>query len=532
MARSLEINQATTVGSATRVVAGMILLSRLTGFGRFVVTSYFYGRGDVTDAYVAAFNIPDTLAILISGGLLATGFVPVFTKLLTSGQEEEAKRTFRALLWLIIGGFGAISLGLLALTWTPLGRLLAPGHTPEDVTLYLRILRILLVAQWLFVVGGAFAGTFNALRRFLLFAVQPVLYNVGIMVFGILGGKFHWGIEAQAWGALIGAGVGTLGVMVPFALQNGLSLAPLWDIQNEGVRRVGASFAPIVLGLASGQIIALNLPRAFGKLVGAGGTTSLDAANRLMQVPLDLLASSAAVALLPTLSRLWIEDAVPDMKREFGLALKRNIRAMLFSCAMLLALAPSLVALALEHGKFGARDASETALVLRCYALCLPALGAQQLLARGFYATNQGREVVGIGALSMLLFFPLGFLGTRLPLPAGAGLALAAGASCSVLSGVLARKLWVQWGETFGANNLLPSVFRSLVIAGAAGVLSALVAYLAGGIEAPLAESNSSHLVKVVARAVVLSLGAGTGACVWKLLSPSPHTSTERNAHR
>jgi len=532
MARSLEINQATTVSSATRVVAGMILLSRLTGFGRFVVTSYFFGRGDITDAYVAAFNIPNTLAILISGGLLATGFVPVFTKLLSSGQEEEAKRTFRSLLWLIIVGFGAISLVLFALTWTPLGRLLAPSQDPRYVTLYLHILRILLVAQWLFVVGGAFAGTFNAMRRFLLFAVQPVLFNAGIMVFGFLGGKLGWGIEAQAWGALIGAGLGTLGVMVPFALKNGLSLTPLWDLQNEGVRRISASFAPIVFGLASGQIIALNFPRAFGKLIGEGGTTSLDVANSMMQVPLDLLASSAAVALLPTLSRLWIEDAVPDMKRDFGLALKRNIRAMLFSCAMLLALAPSLVALALEHGKFGAHDVSATAFVLRCYALCLPALGAQQLLARGFYATNQGRELVSIGALSMLLFFPLGFLGAHSHLPAGAGLALAAGISCSVLSGVLARKLWVQWGETFGATNLLPSVLRSLIIAGVAGVLSGLVAHLAGDIASQWANGGATHSIKIIARAVVFLLGAGTGACVWKLLSPSPHTSTERNAHR
>ncbi len=522
MARSLGINQTTSLGSATRIVALMILVSRLTGFARFIVTLLFFRRGPITDAYVAAFNIPDTLAILISGGLLATGFVPVFTQLLTSGQTDEARRTFRALLWLLIVGFGALSLVLLALTWTPIGALLAPGKTPEDIELYLRILRILLVAQWLFVIGGAFAGTFNALRRFLLFAIQPVLYNVGIILFGFLGGRLGWSIEAQAWGALVGAAVGTLGVMVPFAIANGLSLAPLWDLKNEGVRRVAKSFAPIVLGLASGQIIALNLPRAFGKLVGAGDTTSLDAANRLMQVPLDLLASSAAVALLPTLSRLWVEDAVPDMKREFGTALKRNIRAMLFSTAMLLALAPSLVALTLQNGKFSAHDARDTAYVLRCYALCLPALGAQQLLSRGFYATNQGAQVVSVGALAIALFFPLGWIGTQLHLPGGAGLALAAAASTSVLSCILARKLWVQWGETLGAKHLPQSAFRSLVLAVAAGVLSGLVAHLAGNLAASFASDQASPLVKLIARLLVFGLGSGTGLLIWKLLSPKP----------
>ena len=521
MPRSLSINSTTSLGGATRIVALMILVSRLTGFGRFVVTSFFFGRGPTTDVYVAAFNIPDTLAILISGGLLATGFVPVFTQLLTSDQEEEARRTFRALLTLIVVGFGAISLVLLGLTWTPLGAILAPGEKPEHVQLYLRILRILLVAQWLFVVGGAFAGTFNALRRFLLFAIQPVLYNVGIIIFGLLGGRLGWSIEAQAWGALVGAGIGTFGVMVPFALANGLSLAPLFDFKNEGVRRVAASFAPIVLGLASGQIITLNLPRAFGKLVGAGDTTSLDAANRLMQVPLDLLASSAAVALLPTISRLWIEGQPLEMKREFGLALKRNIRAMLFATAMLLALAPSLVALTLEHGKFSSHDANATAWVLRCYALCLPALGAQQLLARGFYASNQGAQVVSVGALAMALFFPLGWAGTQLHLPGGAGLALAAALSVSLLSAVLARKLAVQWGG-LGVKNLPQSVFRSLVVALAAGVLSGLVAHLAGHLAAPFDTPQTPWLVKFAARSLVFGLGAGAGLSIWKLLSPKP----------
>jgi len=453
--------------------------------------------------------------------------VPVFTALLLGEETEAARRTFRALLTFITVAFGAISLGLFALTWTPFGKVLAPEHVePRFIELYLRILRILLVAQFVFVIGGVFAGTFNALRRFLLFAVQPVLYNIGVILFGILG--HNRGIEWQAWGALFGAGVGTFCVMIPAALRSGLSLAPLWEPKNEGVQRVLRSLGPIVLGLASGQIIALNLPRFFAKALDVGAVTSLDNANKLMQVPLDLLASSAAVALLPTLSRLWIEKSDGEMKRDFGLALKRNIRAMLFATAMLLALAPSLVALTLQNGKFSPKDAEATATVLRCYALCLPALGAQQLLARGFYASERGAKVLGIGAFAMALFFPLGWLGTKLSLPGGAGLALAAAISTSVLSVLLAVKLRVEWG-TLGAKHLPQSVFRSLVMAVAAGVLSGLVAHLAGNLAAPWSTEQTPWLVKILARLVVFGLGAGTGLLIWKLLSPKPiQTVVER----
>lgn len=503
------------------VVAAMIMVSRLTGFGRTFVTAYFFGRNSATDAYNAAFNIPNTLAILISGGLLATGFVPVFTALLQKGEEDEARETFRALLTLVMVGFGAISLLLLALTWTPIGRLLAPGGKEADVQLYLHILRVLLVAQWVFVVGGVFAGTFNALRLFLLFSIQPVFFNVGIIVFGVLFARRNDAttIEFQAWGALFGALVGTLGIMVPAAFRNGLSIVPLWAPNKEGVRRVFAALGPVVLGLASGQIIALNLPRAFGKLLTTGATTSLDNANLLMQVPLDLLASSAAVALLPTLSRLWIDNDVSAMWREFGTALKRNIRFMLFAAAMLWALSNPLIRLVLQHGKFMTKDANDTAFVLRCYALCLPALGAQQLLARGFYATGRGNDIVGIGAFALALFFPLGFLGTKLHLPGGAGLALAAAISTSVLSALLAWKLHRQWG-TFGAKNLVPSIMRSLICALAGGFAAWIVAHYVGQLVEPLERDTTPQLIRLGARILVFGLGAGAGSAIWKVLSP------------
>ena len=512
MPRELKINQITTVGRASLILALMIGLSRLTGFGRLVVASYFFGRGPQTAAYVAAFNIPDTLAILISGGLLATGFVPVFTRYLSAGETERARRTFRALLTLMLVGFGGVTLVLFGLTWTPVGKLLAPDKiAPQFVGLYLHILRILLVAQFLFVVGGVFAGTFNALRLFWFQALQPVFYNCGIIVFGIVGARA--GIEWQAWGALAGAFCGTVLMFVPAALRHGLSLRPLLDVRDEGVRRVAASFLPIFLGLASGQIIALNLPRAFAKWLPPTAFASLDSANRLMQVPLDLLASSVAVALFPTLSRLFIEDKPDELRVNFDAALARIVGAMLFAAAMLLVLAHPLVSLLLEHGSFKAQDARETALVLQCYALCLPALGAQQLLARGFFATDRAREPVGIGLVAMLVFLALGALAIRFPLPGGASLALAAVVATSVLSLLLWRAL--QRHLNLDGAAARRAIGRGALVAMVAGLAAGLATILVGRWVAPFDTNLTPQLLKLAARALVVGVGGGAGLGVW-----------------
>ena len=253
-----QISNRMTVGKASLMLAGMIALARLTGFGRMVVTSHIYGQNQVTDAYNAAFNIPDTISIIIAGGALATGFVPVFTEYLSQGRAEAAQRTFRAMFTLLLLVFGALTIGLFALTYTRWGTMLAPAPPfkpafptaenlriyreslaayPQIVELYLRLLRILLFAQFIFVVGGLFTGTLNALRLFWYPALQPVMFNCGIIIFGIaLPLFFKMGIESQAWGALAGAIVGSLLIQMPAVLRNGLSLAPLWDLHDAGVR--------------------------------------------------------------------------------------------------------------------------------------------------------------------------------------------------------------------------------------------------------------------------------------------------------
>src|SRR4051812_23168984 len=182
----LEISQKLSVGRASLLMAAMIGLSRLTGFARMMLVSHLYATGPQAAVFEAAFNIPDTITILIAGGALATGFVPVFTALIANGEHDAARKTFRAM-WTLLGtAFGAITIALLAWTWTPWAPLLAPKEMDVAMLdLYFHLLRILLLAQLFFVIGGLFSGTLNALRLFIYPALQPVMFNCGIIVFGI-----------------------------------------------------------------------------------------------------------------------------------------------------------------------------------------------------------------------------------------------------------------------------------------------------------------------------------------------------------
>lgn len=518
--REPRISQAMSVGRASLLVSGLILLSRIAGFLRWMVTSHLYGASPQTDAYGAAFNIPDTLVTLIAGGALATGFVPVFTELLSRGETEAAKRTFRAMLTLLFLVLGVFTLALLALTFTDWGRhlALATGQTkPETLELYLRMLRILLLAQFVLVLGGIFSGTLNALRQFVYPALLPIALSGGVIVGGLcdaLSGK-RLGIEAQAWGALFGALCGALLLQLPAALRNGLSPKPLWSPRDPGVQRVLSSMGPIVFGLASGQIIGLNLPQFFAGTLPAGELSALRYANVVMQTPLAFLASGTAIALFPTLSLLAAQGDHGGLLVQLSDALRRVLVLIFAAGALMMALSYAIVQLLFEHGSFGREDTMLTAQVLWCYGLCLPGLAAQQLLARGFYAIGDTRPPVRLGLAAMLAFMLYGIAGTRWHLFGAFGaphLALGA-AACATFLGV---GMWLALRARLGGWDAGKTT-RALLRGAVAACLASMVAFWVWKFASQLRFEESAW--KYVARTAVLGTSALCGGAAWLLVA-------------
>ncbi len=517
------------------MLAAMIAIARITGFGRLVVTSTIFGLNATTDAYNAAFNIPDTISIIIAGGALATGFVPVFTEYLAQGRPEAAQRTFRAMFTLLLLGFGALTVLMFAFTFTAWSASLCPtpvlaksptvqqleiyrqamADYPRNLELFRHTLRILLVAQFIFVIGGMFTGTLNALRLFWYPALQPVFWNCGIILFGILGPKlFGAGIESQAWGALFGAVAGSALIQIPAIYRNHLSLKPLWDFNDPGVRRVMKSLLPIVFGLASGQIIAMNLPRFFGIGLAEGTISGLDNANRLMQVPIDVLASGPAIALYPTLALLAAEGKYNQLRFQLVGTLRRILVMTLLASALLMALRVPLIQVLLEHGKFDAQDTQFTAPILLCYCFGVVGLSLQRLLARGFYAMGETKTPVISGVLAMIYFCASSYLLVYIakndkPLLAAAPAILALNAAFAITF----VAIWMG----FSLNRRLGGWdFGETAVALRKGSVAAVVAYLVASIivrggENWLTAHAGGHLMQLVAKLAILMAGGALG---------------------
>jgi putative peptidoglycan lipid II flippase len=395
------------VAAAALLMMGGILLSRVLGLVRDRVIAHQYGQTFESDAYNAAFTIPDLIFFLIAGGAFSSAFTPVFTEYLTLGKKKEAWRIFSAVVSMMALVVSALII-LAEIFATPLVTWTNPGYTPEKIALTTFLTRILLPAQLCFFLGGLMMSALNAMNRFSGQAMGPVIYNLGIILGGLLLTRW-FGVAGLCWGAVGGAVVGNLvvqwalvrrnqGYFVPSALREN------WN--HPGVREVWRLMLPVILGLALPQVSTI-IGRIFAAGLGDGPQTALMNANRLMQVPLGVFAQAIAIASLPTMAAQAARQEFDALRDSLSYSLRSILFLTVPSSLLMVVLALPIIQLLLQSGKFGDADARMTADVLKWFSVGIFAWSGHSIVTRGFYALKESRVPVLVGTLVTFLFIPL-----------------------------------------------------------------------------------------------------------------------------
>src|SRR2546428_8843013 len=139
--RILRPSHQHTAFSATVLLMSTIMLSRVIGYVREAYIAYAFGAGGQTDAYVAAFTLPDWLNYILAGGTASITFISIYTRFLAEKREADAEKTFSVIITVMttVLGIGVI----LAEIFTPqISRHLVKGFSPEQLELCVPLLPI------------------------------------------------------------------------------------------------------------------------------------------------------------------------------------------------------------------------------------------------------------------------------------------------------------------------------------------------------------------------------------------------------
>jgi putative peptidoglycan lipid II flippase len=422
---------------------GALILSFLS-FGYFAmgivrnrVFANTFGAGAELDAYYAAFRLPEiALDVLVAAGLTAP-FVPIYTSL----RRDDVGGADRFARTVLTGAIGLMTLASVTLF------VLAPwigdrfaGFDGPTRSMYVDLLRINCFSQVLFAASFALGEVLVAHRRFVSYALAPILYTGGIVLATVVFAD-RFGIVATAWGAVAGAGahlavraIGTLRT----SFRVGLSVAVRTPAFREFVRLMLPRMAshPIELLMFTWfTILATGL--------GPGSVTSFNFASDYQVVPILLIGAPFSLAVFPVLSAAFADGDIRTFRVVLGRSLVSVAALTTISAAALFILSGTVVQVLLGGGRFGPDDAARTAVVVAAFAISIPFDALAYPLSRGLYATHDTiRQAIasfaGLGivaVVSALLVGPVGIL--AIPLAYAAGMA----AKDLLLGLFLARRL-------------------------------------------------------------------------------------------
>lgn len=458
---------------AAGVIGAATLLSRILGYIRDAVIAWYFGAGHSTDAFIAAFRIPNLLRKLFGEGAISNAFVPVLTDYLTKDGKQEALRLARSALFVLSILLVVISLCGIALS--PLiVKAVAPGFidSPGKMPLTITLTRIMF--PYIFFLGlvALCMGVLNVFGHFAAPALAPVLLNLAMIcaVFFICP-YMSRPIVGLAIGVILG-GVLQLSLQLPFIIRKGLILRQKGNLFHPGLKKIGRLMPPIIFGGAVYQINIL-VDGLLGSLLKEGSVSYLYFADRLVQFPLGVFAIAAATAVLPSLSREAASNNLNALKDTFGYAFRLIIFFTIPSMVGLIILREPIVALLFQRGQFNPMATQLTARALLYYAIGLGAFSAVKIVAATFFALKDSRTPMIMAVISVAANIVLGIILMR-PM-AHAGLALATSLASILNLGLLVHALRCKLGS-LGWRSIFQSACRTLASAGVMGIFVWIVA--------------------------------------------------------
>ncbi|MGC1968413.1 MAG: murein biosynthesis integral membrane protein MurJ [Candidatus Acidiferrales bacterium] len=392
------------IAAATGIVMTSVLLSRILGFFRDWTVAHQIGANASTSAYYTAFTLPDFLNYLIAGGSLSVTFIPVFAKYVTEQREDEGWRVFSTVVTVM--GFVLVTLVILGEIFAShLVKYIAPGFKPAELQQTIFLTRLMLPAQICFYEGSILSAVQYAKGQFVIPSLAPLVYNIGIIIGGVLLSS-RIGITGFAVGVLGGAIAGNFLLQIYGAHRVGAIYFPSFNVRHPGFWMFLKLSIPIMLALSL-SFVDDWIIRWFGSYLQPASITWLSYGKTLMRVPLGLVGQAIGVASFPILAQLYSEKKMDDLNRILNSTFKALIFLLLPISALIIAQSEPLVYLAFSRTRLHGPDLTATAAALAFFSLGLFAWGAQNILARGFYAARDTITPAVVGTLTTLLSLPV-----------------------------------------------------------------------------------------------------------------------------
>lgn len=411
-------NKKIGVSNAAALLIVVSLVGQVLGFLRYkMVNANFSAYGpESTDAYFAAFKIPDFFFFTFAAGALGVAFIPVLAERLEKGDRKGAWALTGSLLNLLAIIMLVIGVIMFVFAEPLIHNVVGSGLSPEQTANAVAIMRLISFNPFLFAVSGVLTNAQQAFGRFFFFAIGPVVYNIAIII-SVLLFRENVGLVGLGIGALAGA-VLQLGVALLGLLDANFNWSPRIMWKSSDFRVILRQLPPrsIDQGVDSiNSIVETNI----ASNLRTGSISFYENAYILHTTPVIVLGNTIATASFPQLSQRLAQNRRDLFNRDF----LRVLRALIWITAPVVVI--SYFGRAYLARMIFAKDASEIALIFGYFAVAIFFRTIYAVISRWFYAQKDTVTPLLVSLVAIALNIGLALFLSRPWMYGVAGLALA-----------------------------------------------------------------------------------------------------------
>ncbi len=477
-----EIN---SLHEAAYLLGIFAFLSQILALLRDRALATSFGTSHTLDIYYSSFEIPDFIFATVASIVSISVLVPFITEKLEKSTEET-----RNFINTIFSFFSIIIIIICAIAFL-LMPTLAPKIFPgiADKSALIHTARILLLSPILLGLSNFLASMTQVGKRFLVYAISPLLYNMGI-IFGALFLYPVFGLSGLAYGVILGAFM-HLAIQLPFVFKSGLFKPWPLNFDFRSVRKVFFISIPRTITLGMTQITILALV-GMASLMHEGSISIFNFSQNLQSVPLSIIGVSYSLAAFPTLAKFITRNENGEFLSHISAALRHIIFWSIPISVIFIILRAQIVRTIYGAGKFGWNGTKLTAAALAIFAISVTAQSLVLVFIRGYYAKGNTKKSLYAGITTGVLSIGLSYifvkifanfngfryfiehmfrvddiLGTEV-LMLSLGFTLAQIINCIILW------IWFEWEYRGFSSPILKTLFQSF----SASVIMGFISYL------------------------------------------------------
>lgn len=462
--KKIFFNSIEGINSAAFIIGIFGLASKALGFARDWILAGIFGVGDKLDMYYAAFRIPDTVFNLLILGALSASFVPILSGYYYKKDTEKFFKLISNVLNIFT--LAVMVASVLMFVFAPYFlKFIVPGWSGEKLQTTIDLTRIMLLSPIFLTLSSVVGGVMQTTKRFLIYALAPIGYNLGI-IFGALFLAKIWGIYGVATGVIFGSLLHFL-IQWPAMKSLGYQYVFSLDWQDSDIKKIFRTMIPRTFSIGVGQF-NLFIITSSASTLAAGSLVIFNYATNIQNIFFGLIGISFSLAVFPALSSLFALGQYDKFSAVFSRAGREIILFAVPAAAYLILFRSEIVRLIYSAGDFDFESARRTEIVLLFLALGLIAQSLISLVVRTFWAMGDTKTpfFTSLFGLGTTLFFTSAFT-DRFGV---AGLAIVfslANIVNFIALIVYLRRKAISWDE----KNILKTFFGVLIVSFLSGFI-------------------------------------------------------------